>query len=74
MMLIRLTPMMKTTRFNYYVVMLCREVGARGRVAAAFVTLHITSYAESFSTAGLWALVGLLSSVAVAVDPQATRS
>jgi hypothetical protein len=53
---------------------LCREVGARGRMAAAFVTLHITSYAESFSAAGLWALVRLLSRVAVAVNPQAARS
>jgi hypothetical protein len=53
---------------------LCRDGGARGRVAAALVTLHVTSYAESFSTAGLGALVRLLSRMAVAVNAQATRS
>jgi hypothetical protein len=53
---------------------LCRKSGARGRVAAAFVTLHVTSYAESLSTTGLRALVGLLPRMAVAVNAQATRS
>jgi hypothetical protein len=56
------------------VVALCRNSGTRCSMAAALVTFHVTSYAESFSTPGLWALVRLLSSVAVAVYAQAAWS
>jgi hypothetical protein len=43
-------------------------------VAAALMTLHVTSYAESLTTARLRTLVRLLSCVAVAVDTQAAWS
>jgi hypothetical protein len=43
-------------------------------MAAAFVTLHVASYAEGFATARLRAFVRLLASVAMAVYAQATWS
>lgn len=46
----------------------------RGAMTAALVTLHVASDAESLSASGLRAHERLLASVAVTVDPQATRS
>jgi hypothetical protein len=43
-------------------------------VATSLVSLHVAAHAESFATSRLRALVGLLASVAVAVNPQAARS
>jgi hypothetical protein len=43
-------------------------------VTAALMTFHVTSYAESFATAWLRALVRLLAGVAVAVYAQTAWS
>jgi hypothetical protein len=61
-------------RADSYVRSLGRDSGTRRSVAATFVSFHVTSYTEGLATAGLGAFVGLLSSVAVAVYAQATRS
>jgi hypothetical protein len=53
---------------------LCRDGCACSRVAAAFVSLHVTSYAESFATSWLRTSVRLFAGVTVAVDSQAAGS
>jgi hypothetical protein len=50
---------------------LCRQGGARGRVATSLVSLHVAAHAKGFATSRLRALVGLLACVTVAVDAQA---
>lgn len=51
---------------------LCRDGGARRRVTAALVTLHVASYAESFPAARLRTLVRFFPRMAMAMNAQAT--
>jgi hypothetical protein len=64
MMLVCLTPVMGSR----IIVSLCRDGGARRRVTAALVTLHVASYAESFPTARLRTLVRFFARMAMAMD------
>ena len=50
---------------------LCRQGGAGSCVATSLVSLHVAAHTESLATARLGAFVGLLASVAVAVNAQA---